>query len=193
MRMYTFFLVDFWRSKRGRPKKHGVTHPHRPSIMMNDRCSFDGCENRPTKHGNGRCRAHGGRTKCNHLGCDSFAQKGGKCGSHRPDKICSSTTGCTNLPQKNGVCKTHDNSICAYALPYHSIFLHTHFGKSGKRRLEPTQTATTSSILCRRHGPIWPKLKRHIVLSPTCRDMSATFPPKLLPTTNHKQENHGRS
>jgi hypothetical protein len=47
------------------------------TIMMNC-CSFDGCENRPTKNGNGRCRTHGGRTKCNHLGCDSFAQKGGK-------------------------------------------------------------------------------------------------------------------
>ena len=72
------------------------------------------------------------------------------------------------------------DSICAYVLPYHSIFLHTHFGKSGKCRLEPTQTATTSSILCRRHGPIWPKLERHVVSSLTCRDMSATFPPKPL-------------
>ena len=79
--------------------------------MMNYRCSFDGCENRPTKHGNGRCRAHGGRTKCNHLGCDSFAQKGGMCRSHRPDKICCSTTGCTNLPQNNGVCKRHGGTL----------------------------------------------------------------------------------
>ena len=80
--------------------------------MMN-RCSFDGCNNRPTKNGNGRCRTHGGRTKCNHLGCDSFAQKGGKCGSHQLDKICCSATGCTNLPQKNGVCKIHGgNRIC---------------------------------------------------------------------------------
>jgi hypothetical protein len=52
------------------------------------------------------------------------------------------------------------------------------FQKSGKCRLKPTQTATTSSILCRRHGPIWPKLERHVVSSPTCRDMSATFPAK---------------
>jgi hypothetical protein len=37
----------------------------------------------------------------------------------------------------------------------------------------------TSSILCRRHGPIWPKLERHVMSSPTCRDMSATFPPKI--------------
>ena len=56
------------------------------------------------------------------------------------------------------------DSICAYVLPYHSIFLHTHLGKSGKCRLEPTQTATTSSILCRQQGPIWPKLERHVVL-----------------------------
>jgi hypothetical protein len=76
-------------------------------------CSFDGCDNRPTKNGNGRCRAHGGRTKCNHLGCDSFAQKGGKCGCHRADKIFCSATGCTNLPQKNGVCKIHGGTrIC---------------------------------------------------------------------------------
>ena len=68
--------------------------------------------------------------------------------------------------------------ICAYVLPYHSIFLLTHFGKFGKCRLEPTQTATTSSILCRWHGPICPKLERHVMSSPTCRDMSATFPPK---------------
>jgi len=72
------------------------------------------------------------------------------------------------------------DSICAYVLPYHSIFLHTHFGKSGKCWLEPTQTATTSSILCRRHGPIWPKLERHVVSSPTCCDMSATFLAKMI-------------
>ena len=72
-----------------------------------NRCSFDGCENRPTKNGNGRCRTHGGRTRCDHLGCDSFAQKDGKCGRHRPDKIYCSATGCTNLVQKNGVSKTH--------------------------------------------------------------------------------------
>ena len=75
-------------------------------------CSFDGCENRPTKNGNGCCRAHGGCTKCNHLGCDSFAQKGGMCGSHRPDKIFCSAPGCTKLPQKNGVCKTHGGTRC---------------------------------------------------------------------------------
>jgi hypothetical protein len=68
------------------------------------------------------------------------------------------------------------DSICAYVLPYHSISLHTHFGKSGKCRLE--QTATTSSILCRRHGPIWPKLEQHGVSSPKCRDMLVTFPAK---------------
>ncbi len=54
------------------------------------------------------------------------------------------------------------------------------FRKFGKCRLEPTQTATTSQILCRRHGPIWPKLERHVVSSPTCRDMSATFPAKRV-------------
>ena len=70
-------------------------------------------------------------------------------------------------------------SICAYVLPNHSIFLHTHLGKSGKCRLKPTQTATTSSILCRQHGPIWPKLERHVVSSLTCRNMSATFPAKI--------------
>jgi hypothetical protein len=68
--------------------------------------------------------------------------------------------------------------FCAYVLPYHSISLHTHCGKSGKCRLEPTQTATTSSILCRQHGPIWPKLEQHGVSSPTCRDMLAPFPAK---------------
>jgi hypothetical protein len=71
-------------------------------------------------------------------------------------------------------------SICAYVLPYHSIFLHTNFGKFGKCRLKPTQTATTSSILCWWHGPIWPKLERHVMSLPTCCDMSATFPPKLI-------------
>jgi hypothetical protein len=62
---------NVWRSKRGPNgrKKHGHIHiVHHPTIMMNDRCSFDGCDNRPTKHGNGRCRTHGGRTKCNHRG-----------------------------------------------------------------------------------------------------------------------------
>jgi hypothetical protein len=103
---------DVWRSKGGPTDPNNMasnTHivHHHPTIMMNDRCSFDGCENRPTKHGNGWCRAHGGRTKCNHLGCDSFAQKGGMCRSHQPDQICFSTTGCTNWPQTNGVCKRH--------------------------------------------------------------------------------------
>jgi hypothetical protein len=94
------------------PKNMTWTTSTSSTIMMN-RCSFDGCDNRPTINGNGRCRTHGGRTKCNHLGCDSFAQKSGKCGSHRPDKISCSATGCTNLPQKNGVCKTHGGSrIC---------------------------------------------------------------------------------
>jgi hypothetical protein len=66
----------------------------------------------------------------------------------------------------------HSVMFCAYVLPYHSIFLHTHFRKSGKCRLVPTQTATTSLILCRRHGPIWPKLERHGVSNrnvATCR------------------------
>ncbi len=44
-----------------------------------------------------------------------------------------------------------------------------HFGKSGKCRLKPTQTATTSSISCRRHGPIWPKLKRNVM---SCRHVA---------------------
>ena len=81
------FCNYVWRSKRG-PDPKTWTHPHCPpsTIMMNDRCSFDGCGNRPTKNGNGRCRAHGGRTKCNHLGCDSFAQKDGMV-STRPKHI----------------------------------------------------------------------------------------------------------
>ncbi len=58
-------------------------------------------------------------------------------------------------------------------------FLHTNSEKSSKCRLEPTQTPTTSKKLCRRHGPIWPKLERHGVSSATCRDMSATFPAKV--------------
>ena len=74
-------------------------------------------------------------------------------------------------------------SICAYVPPYHhSIFLHTNSEKSSKCRLEPTQTPTTSKKLCRRHGPIWPKLERHGVSSATCRDMSATFPAKIWPS-----------
>ncbi len=63
-----------------------------------------------------------------------------------------------------------------------SIFLHTHLGKSGKCRLKLTQTATTSSILCQRHGPIWPKLEQHVSVVPTCQDMSATFPTKNCTT-----------
>ena len=59
------------------------------------------------------------------------------------------------------------------------MFLHTNSENLVKCRLEPTQTATTSKILCWRHGPIWPKLERHVVPSPTCRDMSATFPAKV--------------
>ena len=105
---FSFLSCCLWQTQ-----KHGVTHPHRPPTIMMNRCSFDGCENTPTNNGNGRCRTHGGRTKCDHLGCDSFAQKGGKCGRHRPDKICCSATGCTNLPQKNGVCKIHGGTqIC---------------------------------------------------------------------------------
>ena len=73
-------------------------------------------------------------------------------------------------------------SICAYVPQYHSIFLHTNSEKSSKCRLEPTQTPTTSKKLCRRHGPIWPKLERHGVSSATCRDMSATFPAKPYAT-----------
>jgi len=79
-----------------------------------------------------------------------------------------------------GMCVVLCLFFFAYVLSYHSIFLHTHFGKSGKCRLEPTQTATTSSTLCRRHGPIWPKLEQHVVSSPTCRDISATFPAKSI-------------
>jgi hypothetical protein len=62
-------------------------------------------------------------------------------------------------------------------IPY-SIFLHTHFRKFGKCRLKPTFSETTSSILCRRDRPIWPKLSdtRHNGL--TRHDMSATFPAK---------------
>ena len=44
-----------------------------------------------------------------------------------------------------------------------------------------TQTATTSSMSCRRHGPIWPKLEQHVMScrhAATCRDMLATFPAK---------------
>ncbi len=70
------------------------------------------------------------------------------------------------------------DSICVYILPYHSIFLHMHLGKSGKCWLKPTQTATTSSVLCRQHGPIWPKLEQHQCVVPTRHDMSATFPAK---------------
>jgi hypothetical protein len=44
---------------------------------------------------------------CNHLGCVSFAQKGGMCGSHRSDKVYCSAIVCTNLSQWNGVCKRH--------------------------------------------------------------------------------------
>jgi hypothetical protein len=36
------------------------------------------------------------------------------------------------------------DSICAYVLQYHSIFLHTNSENLVKCRLEPTQTATTS-------------------------------------------------
>ena len=71
------------------------------------------------------------------------------------------------------------DSLCAYVVPYHSIFLHTHFQKFVKCQLKPTQTAPTSSILCRRYGPIWPKLERHRRVVPTRHDMSATFPAKL--------------
>ena len=82
-------LFSEHRSKR-QTQKTWRAHPHHTStsstIMIMNRCSFDGCGNRPTKHGNGRCRAHGGRTKCNHLGCDSFAKKGGMCRSHRPSQ-----------------------------------------------------------------------------------------------------------
>ena len=48
-------------------------------------------------------------------------------------------------------CGEHDRkenvtelSVCAYVLPYHSIFLHMNSKKSSKCRFEPTQTATTS-------------------------------------------------
>jgi len=40
------------------------------------------------------------------------------------------------------------------------------FGKSGKCQLKPTRTATASSMSCRRHGHIWPKLERHVM---SCR------------------------
>jgi hypothetical protein len=66
------------------------------------------------------------------------------------------------------------DSICAYVvLPYHSKFLHTHLGWSGfwreirmSAQANTNQTATTSSMTCRRHGPISPKLEQHIV---SCR------------------------
>jgi hypothetical protein len=37
--------------------------------------------------------------------------------------------------------------------------------------------------LCRRHGPIWPELERHLVSGQHVADMSATFPTKSLSTT----------
>ncbi len=73
-----------------------------------------------------------------------------------------------------------DSGYQGIAAYHSSIFLHTNSEKSSKCRLEPTQTPTTSKKLCRRHGPIWPKLERHGVSSATCRDMSATFPAKML-------------
>ncbi len=87
------------------------THPtlssKQPSHIMMNCCSFEGCEKRPTKNGNGHCHNHGGCTRCNHLGCDSIAQKGGMCGRHRPDEIYCSAIGCTKLPVRNGVCIIH--------------------------------------------------------------------------------------
>ncbi len=42
------------------------------------------------------------------------------------------------------------------------------------------QADTNCCDLCRRHGPIWPKLEQHSHAVPTCQDMSATFPAKAV-------------
>ncbi len=70
-------------------------------------------------------------------------------------------------------------SFCAYVLPYHSIFLHTHFQKFGICRLKPTQSATTIFNVVSATQTHLAKIgaTRHVV--PTCQDMLATFPAKL--------------
>jgi hypothetical protein len=74
---------------------------------MINRCSFEGCEKNPAINGNGRCRVHGGRTRCNDLGCSSFAKKGGKCGKHLLDRRTCSAKDCYKLPVRNGICIAH--------------------------------------------------------------------------------------
>jgi hypothetical protein len=77
--MFSFLSCSLWRCIYHYQSWYSCAcHPHHTSTsftIMRNQCSFDGCDNRPTKYGNERCRTHGGRTKCNHLGCDSFAQK----------------------------------------------------------------------------------------------------------------------
>ena len=70
-------------------------------------CSFEGCDKNAAINGNGRCRVHGGRTRCNDLGCSSFAKKGGKCGKHVVDRVTCSAKGCYKQPVKNGICIAH--------------------------------------------------------------------------------------
>ena len=75
--------------------------------------------------------------------------------------------GCALSHRQNMTKPEHDRnerwvsvSMYSHTIEYISTYK---FQKSGKCRLKPTQIATTSSILCQRHGPIWPKLEQHIV------------------------------
>ena len=59
---------------------------------------------------------HGGRTMCNHEGCNNFAVKRGVCwrhGAKHDAKICSEE-GCTNIAVKRGTCVRHGAKTPAY-------------------------------------------------------------------------------
>ncbi len=123
---------------------------------------------------------------CTHSLCRRHGQMVLWCTIHCVNCECSLflsvLCGCALSHHQNMTKPEHDRNERWVSVRMYShtiVFLHTN-----SENLEPTQTATTSSILCRRHGPIWPKLERHVASSPTCRDMSATFPAKLTTSYN---------
>ena len=55
----------------------------------------------------GKCRKHGGGTRCQVIGCDRSSQGGGKCRVHADNGSRCQVEGCETLSQSGGKCIKH--------------------------------------------------------------------------------------